>query len=243
MMERESHILKYVNYINYGKIMKIQKDILVVVPAYNEEKYIGKTLEDLLNVVPKQNILVVNDASKDKTEDIVKQYGVNVITHQTNKGLGGALRTGFKYAIENGYSYVITFDADGQHKAEWIPKIIDKTLSNNCDFTYGIRKGEYPLIKLIGNIGLDILMMMFTGLKFFRDSQSGFRMISTKLLRNMNLQIDRYGISSELLIEAVRNNAKICTIDIEAIYIDPNKGTNIRSGFRIMKELISKYWI
>ncbi len=217
--------------------------ILVIVPAYNEEKYIQSTINDLLKYVPRENILVVNDASKDKTPEIVSKMGIKIINHKTNKGLGGALKTGFEYAIKHSYDYVITFDADGQHKAEWIPRIIEKTLEQNCDFTYGVRRGKFPLIKLIGNLGLDILMLPFTNFKFFRDTQSGFRMIKVDLLKKMNIEITRYGVSSELLIEAVRNNARICTIDIEAIYIDLKKGTNIKSGFRIMRDIINKYWI
>lgn len=217
--------------------MLLGRRTLVVIPAYNEEKYIGDVLRDVLRYVDRRDVLVVDDASSDRTYEIASSFGVNVLRHEVNRGLGGALRSGFNYAIENGYDYVITFDGDGQHRGEWIPIIKEKVFSSGCDFCYGVRFGRFPFIKRVGNFLIDLMMVPFTG-RLLRDTQSGFRMIRVDLLRRMRFTSERYGISSELLYRAVKLGARICTVPIEAIYLDVKKGTNVRWGLHIAYEFL-----
>ncbi|MCS7179804.1 MAG: glycosyltransferase family 2 protein, partial [bacterium] len=100
------------------------EDILVIIPVYNEEKTIGNVLKELKKYF--KNILVIDDGSNDKTKEIVEKENVLIISHETNKGKGEALKTGFKYAIEKNFSAVITMDGDGQHLPEETLKFVEK---------------------------------------------------------------------------------------------------------------------
>ncbi len=94
-----------------------KKDILVIMPAFNEHQNIGRFLDDITasGILSRCDILVINDGSKDDTSQIVKDRGFNVVTHVYNLGYGCALQTGYKYAVRNDYSYLVQIDSDGQH--------------------------------------------------------------------------------------------------------------------------------
>ncbi len=114
-------------------------DTLVVIPAYNEERNIGKVLADIRNTIEDIDILVVNDGSSDETEKIVRAQGIGIISLPYNMGYGGALQTGFKYAVQNNYKYVIQFDADGQHDPEDIANIRTELRKGIADIIIGSR--------------------------------------------------------------------------------------------------------
>lgn len=123
--------------------MKQQKDLLIIMPAYNEEKNIGSVLEQLIapDIAEYADVLVMNDSSKDNTAEVVRSYGVPVVTHVYNLGYGSGLQVGYKYAVKKGYKYVLQMDADGQHDVSNIP-VIYKTL------TTADENGVYPDIVL-----------------------------------------------------------------------------------------------
>jgi len=112
---------------------------LVIIPAYNEEKNIGAVLEDIRRFHYDIDIIVINDASKDNTEQVVVEKGEKIINHFYNLGYGGALQTGFKYAADKGYEYVIQFDGDGQHDPADIQSIIDELKTGCYDIVIGSR--------------------------------------------------------------------------------------------------------
>ncbi|MGN0141637.1 MAG: glycosyltransferase family 2 protein [Roseburia sp.] len=105
-----------------------QKELLVIMPAYNEEKNIRKVLDELKcsGIADIADVLVINDASSDETNWIVKEYHHTLVTHVFNLGYGSALQLGYKYAIRRGYQYVIQMDADGQHDVANIPVLYEK---------------------------------------------------------------------------------------------------------------------
>lgn len=122
---------------------KKQKDLLVIMPAYNEEKNIEPVLEQLEQpeIAAIADILVMNDASSDSTNLVVKSHGHTLVTHVFNLGYGSALQLGYKYAIRRKYKYVIQMDADGQHDVCNIPKIYARLKTKDAD-------GRYPDIVL-----------------------------------------------------------------------------------------------
>lgn len=107
---------------------KMRKELLVIIPAYNEEKNIGATLDGLeaAGITEWADVLVMNDASRDRTAEIVKQRNYPVVTHVYNMGYGSGLQVGYKYAVRKGYEYVIQMDADGQHDPGNVKKIYEK---------------------------------------------------------------------------------------------------------------------
>ena len=100
-------------------------DVLVVIPAFNEVESIGQVVDQVRTFV--FQTLVVNDGSVDQTADVAHQYGATVVSLPLNSGVGGALRCGFRYAVENGFTAVIQCDADGQHLPSHLTNLIDAT--------------------------------------------------------------------------------------------------------------------
>lgn len=173
-------------------MMNEQKELLIIIPAYNEAKNIGAFLDNLekLELIKEADILVMNDASKDETEQIVKARGHQVVTHVFNLGYGSGLQVGYKYAVKNGYQYVIQMDADGQHdacNAEVIYNLLKKkdVKGRYTDIVLGSRfvKGSaaYPtsLVKKIAYTLFRILIRMGTGRKIM-DPTTGLQGLSRR---------------------------------------------------------------
>ena len=124
-----------------------QKEVLLIIPAYNEEKNIEKVMKQLAQpeIADIVDVLVMNDASSDNTNWLAKEYGCAVVTHVFNLGYGSGLQLGYKYAIRRGYSYVIQMDADGQHDVCNIPKIYQRLKEKDDD-------GRTPDIVLVQSL-------------------------------------------------------------------------------------------
>lgn len=210
-------------------------DIWIVVPAYEEEDMIGTVLEGLKGEGYDQ-IIVVDDGSEDRTADIAKSKGAEVIRHKENSGLGASLRTGLRAALDKGADIAVTFDADGQHD----PKEIEKLVSalDNADFAVGVRRRlQMPLNKRFGNTVLDILTHFLGGP--FTDSQSGFRAFSRKALEEIEIWSDSYSVSSEIIVQVGKKNLSYRTVNIKGIFTEYSKaqGTTIASGISIFFNL------
>ena len=102
------------------------KDILLVIPSYNEEKNIEAVVGELIEKFPQLDYIVVNDGSTDNTVKICREKGYHLLNLPVNLGLAGCFQAGMKYAFEKGYSYAIQFDGDGQHRPEYIEKMREK---------------------------------------------------------------------------------------------------------------------
>ncbi len=184
--------------------------LAIIIPAYNEEG----TISGVIKKAKKYGtVIVVNDASKDRTENVAKKSGAYVITHSKNKGLGGALRTGFQYAINKNFDAIITLDADGQHDPEDIPKFLDK-LNESYEFVLGERNlSRYPLVKKVGNFFLNNLTNLIAGTNL-RDTESGFRAFKASALRKLKLKALRYEIAAEIISEVGINKLKSCNVKV-----------------------------
>lgn len=170
---------------------KGQKELLIIIPAYNEEKNIGDTLDGLeaAGIREWADILVMNDASRDRTEEIVRQKNCQVVTHVYNLGYGSGLQIGYKYAVRKGYNYVIQMDADGQHAVSNVKKIYDRLLSGDeksrPDIVLGSRFVEgsetYPVsvVKKIAYSFFRILIRLGTGRKI-KDPTTGLQGLSKR---------------------------------------------------------------
>ncbi len=163
--------------------------VLVVVPAFNEADSINVVITSLLQEPSIHSILVVDDGSTDLTPIIAKNAGAIVISHQSNLGVGAALHTGFKYAFENDFDFVLQFDADGQHRVEEIQVLIQNLKDN--DILIGSRINSEGKFKATYDMSLPrILAIKFLSLlisKYTRttisDATSGFRLNSRKTVR------------------------------------------------------------
>ena len=222
--------------------------IAFVIPAYNEAVSIGQTLREIQKSFPREDIFVVNDGSKDKTGSIAKKTGVVVFTHLINRGLGASLTTGIKGALQmSSADVLITFDADLQHEAEDVHRLIKPIKEGRADAAIGSRFLDktdlemMPFAKVVGNYFLTGITNFFSGAKI-TDSQSGLRALSRKAAGKINIMSDKYAVSSEIIHELEGNKMKIVEVPIEAIYDSRSatKGTNIKSGIHIFFTILAK---
>jgi len=161
---------------------------LIIIPSYNEEQNLGKVLEGLLSMGLPADILVVDDGSADQTAEIAARYPVTVVSHPYNLGYGAALQTGFMYARERNYRYVVQFDADGQHNPQDLPAIMNELMQEDVEIVMGSRfmenSSDYQLgaLKKLGIKFFRGLIYSLTGTKI-SDPTSGLRGVSEKVYR------------------------------------------------------------
>lgn len=169
-----------------------QKELLIIIPAYNEEENIGAFLEQLEQpeIMEAADVLVINDASTDRTGDIVREKGHQVITHIYNLGYGCGLWVGYKCAVKKGYRYVIQMDADGQHDACNVMEIYRRLLTpdeqgDKPDIVLGSRFVEgsvaypTPLVKKMAYVLFRMLIYVGTGKKI-QDPTTGLQGLSRR---------------------------------------------------------------
>lgn len=164
----------------------MNKKILVIIPAYNEEKSIEKTVRKLIKL--KYDYVVINDGSKDNTPKILDENNFNHIDLVHNLGIGGAVQTGYKYAKENGYDIAVQFDGDGQHDENYIKKITDPLIKGEADLTVGSRfldeksSGfKSTKMRILGIKIISFFIKLKTGKKIY-DVTSGFRACNKKII-------------------------------------------------------------
>jgi len=164
----------------------MDKKTLIVVPAYNEEKSIENVLKSIKEECSFCDVVVVNDGSGDATAKIAERNGVVVISVPYNLGIGGAVQTGLLYAQKNGYDIALQLDADGQHKADEVYKLINTLEKDHSDMVLGSRfkdKNDYhsTFMRRLGNMIFSSLIAMVTR-QFFTDSTSGFRAFNRRAI-------------------------------------------------------------
>ena len=161
--------------------------VLVIVPAYNEEATIEHVV-DKLEGLP-YDYIVINDGSTDATPCILDKIEANHIDLCQNIGIGGAVQTGYKYALNNNYQIAVQFDGDGQHDAACIERLIQPILNGEADMTIGSRfvgegnEFKSTLTRRMGIIILSALIKMVTGQRIY-DVTSGFRAVNQTVLRD-----------------------------------------------------------
>ena len=220
---------------------KQNKSIWVVIPAYNEEKAIGRVI-DSLKKEGLMNIIVVNDGSSDNTAGIAKKHGAKAYSHIINRGLGGALNTGITAALMSGAGIIATCDADGQHNPKDVRRAIETLTGKGYDVVLGTRminsKGMSLSRKLL-NRGANFLTYLLFGI-YVTDTQGGLRVFSRSAAEKIRIKTNRMEVSSEIIKEIGRNKLRFKEIPIEVIYTDYSlrKGQKNTNAFRIIYKLI-----
>ena len=164
-----------------------QTNVLLIIPAYNEEENILKTCKMIQKNKNKYDYIIINDGSKDKTEEICIKNKLPYITLIHNLGIGGAVQTGYKYAYENSYDIAVQFDGDGQHDIKYVEKLIQPIVNGEVDFSIGSRfveelsKFKSTGARRIGIKMISFFIKLFTGKKVY-ETTSGFRAVNKKII-------------------------------------------------------------
>jgi glycosyltransferase involved in cell wall biosynthesis len=193
--------------------------IAVGLPAYNEEKNIAKIIAQLKQIT--DTIIVCNDGSSDSTSLVAENLGVIVVNHPKNLGYGASIRSLFLKGKEIDCDILVTFDADGQHDVKDIEKVTQPILNQEADIVIGSRflndDSSIPKYRKIGIKAITKITNASTG-KGVTDSQSGFRAYSKKILEQITPLDSGMGVSTEILIKAVKSNFKIAEVPITVLY-------------------------
>ena len=194
-------------------------NITIGIPAFNEEKNIGKVIISLKKIV--NDIIVCDDGSTDLTKEIAEGLGAKVISHKKNMGYGEAIKSIFNEAKKNETDILVTFDADGQHRSEDIKSLTKPIIDQQAEIVIGSRflKNETDMPNY-RKIGVKVLTKV-TNMSIkenLTDSQSGLRAYHKKVLQNINLTDSGMGISTEILIKGHQNKLKIVEVPIKILY-------------------------
>lgn len=224
--------------------------IFVVVPAYNEEKNIGRVVRGLFGVehglaridsgFTRMRVVMVDDGSEDKTAAEAKTAGAEVVQHKINRGQGAALQTGDEYALKNGAEIVVHFDADGQFNPADILPAITKIKNGECEAVFGSRfldsRSKIPFFKRYFVFPLGRWLNNFlTGAKL-TDVHNGFRVFSRSALEKIEITQDGMAHNTEITARVKKSGLKFLECPTEVVYSEYGQG--IGGGLKILWDLI-----
>jgi glycosyltransferase involved in cell wall biosynthesis len=197
----------------------MNKRIAVIIPAYNEEKTVGEVVRGVKALGQGFDVVVVNDSSRDKTAQSAEAAGATVIELPYNLGIGGAVQTGYKYAVMNGYDGCVQVDGDGQHPPEEITKLVEPLFANDYDIVIGsrfIRQTTYrvPFMRALGIRIISIFLKVVCGMSV-KDTTSGFRALNGRAMAFFATEYPQDYPEPESLLFAHRKKFKVMEISIE----------------------------
>ncbi len=215
--------------------MNAMKSYLIVVPAYNEQKYLPQVLFDILKNNPLADILVVNDGSTDDTSRIARQAGAVVLDIPCNIGYGGAIQTGFRFATEYGYDFVITMDGDAQHDPYSVKNLTETMTREEADVVIGSRflGGSYKMgiFRRIGVRLFSQIARFYTGTEF-TDPTSGFQLLNRKVFSYLS-EGNNYPLDypdANIIMALHKMNFKV--VEAPVRMVEKTNGNSMHSGLK-----------
>ena len=202
--------------------------VLVIIPAYNEEESILTVIKNLENAKTNCDYIVINDCSKDSTQQILDENNINHIDLPVNLGLTGSVQTGYKYAYYNGYDAAIQFDGDGQHLPQYIPQLV-KEIENGSDIVIGSRfvdQKKHFSLRMLGSRIITLMIKITTGVTI-NDPTSGMRIINKELIRDYAFELNRKPEPDTLAFQ-IKKGYKVKEVQVEME--DRIAGTSIYAG-------------
>lgn len=239
--------------------MYMNKKIGVTVPAHNEEKFVGEVIDTIPDFV--DNIYVVNDASTDRTAEIITQKAkqnnkVTVINHDVKRGVGGAVLAGHIRALNEGMAVLVVMAGDGQMDPAFLPDIIAPVVEGKADYTKGDRlsnrahRKEMPPWRLMGNLLLTNLTRLASGYRNIFDPQNGYTAISADTLKKINIdKIERgFAFENDMLVKLNVVGARVMDVQHPAVYRGQNSKIHysefiIRTSWILLKDGVWHLWV
>jgi glycosyltransferase involved in cell wall biosynthesis len=225
-----------------------EKNIGVVIPAYNEETQISRVIKTMPDYVDR--IIIVDDNSADRTVDVIsalqKTRPLTLIRHNVNKGAGGAMVTAYNYAKEQNLDVVVRMDGDGQMNPDDLPALLDPVVEDRADYSKGNRlfTGEayqkIPKVRYFGNAFLSLFTKIASGYWHVADSQSGYTAINKKALQliDWNQLYTWYGHPNDILVRLNVHNLRVKDVPVAPVY---NIGE--KSGIKIGRAIFKIGWL
>jgi GT2 family glycosyltransferase len=223
-------------------------DVLVVIPAYNE----AENLKKLIPLIQREFLgltvrpLIVSDGSKDETVTVSRELGALVLEKNINRGGGAALKSGYFMANLLGVRYIVTMDADGQHRPEDIPTLLEPLINNKTDIVAGSRtigtEQKNVLIRKIGIRFFSVLTSTLLG-KRITDPSNGFRAFSAYIIKRLNLREQQFH-TSELIIEAVSKGYRFMEVPVHIMPRfsgESKKPKSLKYGFFFLRTILRTY--
>lgn len=197
-----------------------------ILPALNAARHLPALIGQIRVAQPGLRILVVDDGSTDGTGEAARAAGAEVISHPVNQGKGGALKTGYAWALDQGLDWVFTMDADGQHLAAEMQGFLDEAClagsGRGADVVVGTRMdrtADMPWLRRTTNRFTSWVVSRLAGCSI-PDSQNGFRLYRTSCLRDLVLRTNRYDSESEILVKLARRGCRFAAAPVTTVYGD-----------------------
>jgi len=202
--------------------------ICILIPAYNAAETLGPILEKILSL--QIDTIVVDDGCLDETKQVASEHGANLLEHPLNLGKGAALRTGFRYILQKDYQVVITLDADGQHDPSEIPLLLRIFRGVKPDILIASRAGEFGRMTFLrrfwNRLGVKAVARLCHS--DITDSQSGFRLIRTDVLREIDLSTSGFELELELLIKSCKKGFSVLSVPVNTQKVDGTGSSHFR---------------
>jgi glycosyltransferase involved in cell wall biosynthesis len=218
--------------------------ITAVIPAFNEEKTIGRVVQETLRYV--SEVVVVDDGSTDTTRNVALTAGATVLAHSINQGYGDALATGFEYVKNNGANIMVILDGDGQHNPADITRLAAPIISGQADIVLGSRfiskgsKKDVPAYRRFG-IGIVNKAWNMTSSEELTDTQCGFRAYSRNAIDKIDIQEAGMSASLEILDQAGKGNLKLMEVPVKVGYEgDTSTQKPTRHGMELVNYVLKK---
>lgn len=210
--------------------------VTVIVPAYQAGATVAAVLADIVRALPDARLLVVDDGSTDATSAIATAAGAEVLRHVENRGKGAALRTGIAAALTSRASVIATLDADGQHDAASLPRLIDAL--TQADVVVGARAREMtmPAHRRLTNRMSSAAVSRITGQQI-ADAQSGFRAFTRAVAERVRPSGTGYEFETEFLVLAARAGFRISSVSVPTIYGGPSHFRLLEDGARVVRTI------
>jgi polyprenyl-phospho-N-acetylgalactosaminyl synthase len=221
-----------------------RKKVYFVIPAYNEAKSISRVVKDLKRA-GYNNIIVIDDGSRDNTYSAAAKHGITVLKHVINRGQGAALKTGIDYALSQGADFIVTFDSDGQHRVEDVPAMLKPALRGDVDVTLGsrfLKRSHLPLSRKILLKGAIVVQSAFYRI-ILTDVHNGFRVLSRRAALKIWLKADRMEHASEIVEEIAKHKIPYEEVPVTIRYTgySQSKGEGSFLGaLRILYKMVMK---
>ena len=224
-------------------MMPMNPRIVVIIPAFNAAAYLPELIERINGQVSAAELIIINDGSSDNTAEVIKTLGCPYIAFPDNRGKGAALKAGFTHAINNKYDAVITIDADLQHRPEHLPLFYSHF--DQADLLIGTRainQRIMPLERRLTNNLTSLIISIFGSLRI-RDSQSGYRLIKTAVLRRLCLTSVRYDTESEMLFQSGYLGFSAGEVPIATVYAGSRSFINpLKDTTRFIRQIWRRLW-